>query len=102
MNAEQKMILAVVRPYLLDRIVVALEEIEDLPGMTVWDSAGFSSRLRSDEFAIDPFRPNKTIVVVADPDLAVTIADTIRKQAATGRKGDGIVIVCPVDSAALI
>lgn len=102
MKVEQKLIIAVVRPYLLDRIVVALEGIEDFPGITVLDSVGFSSRLRSDDSSIDPFKPNKTIAVVADRNLAVTIEETIRKYATTGKKGDGIVITCPVNSAVLI
>ena len=39
-----KMIIAVVRPFLIDRIVAALEDTENFPGITVTDAAGFGQR----------------------------------------------------------
>lgn len=102
MTTEKKSIIAIVRSYLLDRIVVALEEIEGFPGLTVWDSMGFSSSNYKNDRLIDPFRPNKTLMIVADEDQVKTIVDTIRREAATGKKGDGIITVHSLTESTLI
>ena len=41
-----KLIFAAVRPSMIDRIVAALEEIQDFPGVTVSDTEGFGRRTR--------------------------------------------------------
>lgn len=98
-----KLIIAVVRPFTLDRLTVALEEIEGFPGMTVVDSEGFGQRLRTSvDDALTPFKPNKRIEIAAADHLVAEIVDAIRAQAHTGRKGDGIVVVQPVESCVMI
>lgn len=102
MSEEKNMILAVVRPYLLDRIVAALEETDGFPGMTVWDSSGFSSPRLDEDRAIDPFRVNKTLMIVADATVSSEIAETVKREASTGKNGDGIVTVFEATSSFLI
>ncbi len=98
-----KLITAVVRPFLIDRLVVALETIENFPGMTIVDSEGFGQRLRkSPNDALNPLKPNKRIEIACNDDLVEQIVGAIRASAHTGKKGDGIIIVVPIEKAVLI
>lgn len=98
-----KLIVAIVRPFTVEKIVNAFENIEGFPGMTVIDSEGFGQRLRSGTYdALDPFKPNKRIEVVADLELVDSIVAAIKQNAHTGKKGDGIIYVVPLDSTTLI
>lgn len=98
-----KLILAVVRPFKLDEIVTALEQIDGFPGMTVIDSEGFGQRLRTSAYdALDPFKPNKRIEIAANDEMADEIVAAIKQNAHTGKKGDGIIAVIPVEAATLI
>ncbi|MBO0246539.1 P-II family nitrogen regulator, partial [Vibrio sp. Vb0592] len=64
-----KLITAVVRPFVIDRLVVALEDIEDFPGLTIVDSEGFGQRLKLSVDAHNPFKPNKRIEIAASDEL---------------------------------
>lgn len=98
-----KLIVAVVRPFKVDEIVTALEEIEGFPGMTVVDSEGFGQRLRNTATdAVVPFKPNKRIEIAVSNEMVENIVATIRQTAHTGKKGDGIVVVVPIESGFLI
>lgn len=98
-----KLIVAVVRPFKLDEIVTALEEIEGFPGMTVVDSEGFGQRLRKTATdAVDPFKPNKRIEIAVNDEMVKDIVAAIRQTAHTGKKGDGIIAVVPIESGFLI
>jgi len=98
-----KLITAVVRPFTLDKIVVALEEIENFPGITVTDAEGFGQRLRTTSYdALNPFKEKKRIEIACNDDLVEQIVAAIRKNAHTGKKGDGIIFILPVDNAVLI
>jgi len=98
-----KLITAVVRPFTLDKIVVALEEIENFPGITVTDAEGFGQRLRTTSYdALNPFKEKKRIEIACNDDLVEQIVAAIRKNAHTGKKGDGIIFILPIDNAVLI
>jgi nitrogen regulatory protein PII len=97
-----KLIVAVVRPLVVDRLVVALEEIENFPGMTLVDSEGFGQRLKTRDDAINPFKPNKRIEIAAPDEMVAPIVAAIREHAHTGKKGDGIIYVLPVKQSVLI
>lgn len=97
-----KLIIAVVRPFTIDKIIAAFENIENFPGMTVVDSEGFGQRLRTSYDALDPLKPNKRIEITCSDDMADEIVAAIREHAHTGKKGDGLVIVLPVEDAGLI
>ena len=98
-----KLITAIVRPFLIDKIVVALEEIENFPGITVSEAEGFGQRLlnRPDDM-LDPFKPKKRIEIAANDEMVDEIVAVLRTNAHTGKKGDGLIFVVPVDSAVLI
>lgn len=98
-----KLITAVVRPFTLDKIVVALEEIDGFPGITVTEAEGFGQRLRTSSYdALNPFKGKKRIEIACNDDVVEEIIAAIRKNAHTGKKGDGIIFILPVDNAVLI
>lgn len=97
-----KLIIAVVRPFVIDRLVVALENLEGFPGITVTDTEGFGQRVRTADDALSPFKPNKRIEIAANNESVETIVAAIKEHAHTGRKGDGFVIVVNVEASTLI
>lgn len=98
-----KLIIAIVRPFTVEKIVTAFEKIEGFPGMTLSDSEGFGQRLLTTTYdALDPFKPNKRIEIGADDEMVDRIVAAIRENAHTGKKGDGIILVIPLDKAVLI
>lgn len=98
-----KMIIAVVRPFLIDRIVAALEDTENFPGITVTDAEGFGQRLRDNYTAqLDPFQPKKEIKIAAPDEMVERLIEIIGKCAHTGKRGDGIIWVLPIEESVLI
>ncbi len=98
-----KLIIAVVRPHTLDKIVVALENIENFPGITVTDVEGFGQRLRTTVYdSLNPFKLKKQIEIAAGDDMVEQIVAAIREHAHTGKKGDGIIFVVPIEQSVLI
>ncbi len=98
-----KLIIAVVRPQMIDRLVVALENIENFPGLTICESEGFGQRLRTTFTSqLNPFKPNKRIEIAANDDMVEQIVTAIREHAHTGKKGDGIIFVLPIEQAVII
>lgn len=98
-----KLIITVVRPQMIDRLVVALENIENFPGLTICESEGFGQRLRTTFTSqLNPFKPNKRIEIAANDDIVEEIVAAIREHAHTGKKGDGIIFVLPIEQAVII
>ncbi len=98
-----KLIVAIVRPFTIEKMVVAFEDIENFPGMTMTDAAGFGRGSRAAPIdVLDPFRRSKKIEIVCEDEMVPAIVDAIRQKAHTGRKGDGFVLVLPVEDSVLI
>ena len=97
-----KLIIAVVRPFILDRLIAAFEEIPNFPGMTVIDSAGLGQRLLTDSDAINPLKPNTRIEIAVSDEMVDTVVAAIKGRAHTGKKGDGIVLVLPLADLVMI
>ena len=98
-----KLIIAIVRPFTIEKLVSEFEAIEGFPGMTVVDSEGFGQRLLKDPVdALDPFKPNKRIEIAAAEEMVEPIVNAIKRGAHTGRKGDGIILIVPVEASVLI
>lgn len=98
-----KLITAIVRPFTLDKIVVALEEIEKFPGITIMDAEGFGQRLRTGAYdALNPFKAKKRIEIACNDEMLEQIVTAIRAQAHTGKKGDGIIFVLPIEQTVII
>ena len=97
-----KLIIAIVRPFTIDRLVVAFEDIEGFPGMTIMDSEGFGRLVTKPNDALNPFKPYKRIEIACNDEMVESIVAAIRANAHTGKKGDGIILVIPIENAYLI
>ncbi|EHR49632.1 nitrogen regulatory protein PII [Saccharomonospora marina XMU15] len=97
-----KLITAIVKPFTLDDIRSALEQLGVL-GMTVSEVQGYGRQkghtevYRGAEYAVD-FVAKLKIEVVTDDANVEKVIDAIVSSAHTGKIGDGKVWVSPVDT----
>ena len=97
-----KLVTAIVKPFVLEDVKGALEEIGVL-GMTVSEVQGYGRQkghtevYRGAEYSVD-FVPKVRVEVVADDTLADKVVDAIAETARTGKIGDGKVWVTPVET----
>ena len=97
-----KLITAIVKPFVLEDVKGALEQIGVL-GMTVSEVQGYGRQkghtevYRGAEYSVD-FVPKVRVEVVADDALADKVVDAVVEAARTGKIGDGKVWVTTVDS----
>lgn len=95
-----KKIEAVIKPFKLDEVKRALNEV-GVQGMTVSEVKGFGRTkgkkevYRGSAYIVDLLPKIKLEIVVAD-DLADTVVDVLEKSARTGEIGDGKVFVTPL------
>ncbi|MEJ2688878.1 MAG: P-II family nitrogen regulator [Deltaproteobacteria bacterium] len=96
-----KKIEAIVKPFKLEEIKEALNEI-GIHGMTISDVKGYGRQkghkeiYRGAEYVID-FNPKLKIEIVAEADKVDQIVETICKAAHTGNIGDGKIFVLPIE-----
>lgn len=102
-----KMIAAVIQPFMLTKVTRALEEIEDFPGMTMFDVQGFG-REKAHPEAAEPHRHIEDVVdyvkktrieIAASDEMAEQIVAVLRDVAHTGNRGDGKIFVWPLETA---
>ncbi|MCX3061083.1 P-II family nitrogen regulator [Streptomyces beihaiensis] len=97
-----KLITAVVKPYRLDEVKTALQEL-GVHGLTVTEASGYGRQrghtevYRGAEYQVD-LVPKVRIEVVVGDDDAEAAMDAIVRAARTGKIGDGKVWAVPVDS----
>ncbi len=97
-NMNRKLIIAIVQPFLLDKIVAGLEEINGFPGITITEAKGFGKKRSSSlADALDPFQAKKRIEIAAFDELVESIVETITRNAHTGKIGDGMIFVLPIE-----
>ncbi|PZO54902.1 MAG: P-II family nitrogen regulator [Alphaproteobacteria bacterium] len=95
-----KKIEAIIKPFKLDDVKEALQEI-GLQGMTVVEAKGFGRQkghtelYRGAEYVVDFLPKLKVEVVVAD-DQVDAVIEAIQKAAKTGKIGDGKIFVLDV------
>ena len=98
-----KKIEAIVKPFKLDDVKDALDEI-GVRGMTVSEVKGFGRGggkapiYPGAEYVID-FVPKLKLEIIVPDDLVHSVIDTIMDSARTGHVGDGKIFVLPVDEA---
>ncbi|MEE2524847.1 P-II family nitrogen regulator [Hyphobacterium sp. HN65] len=98
-----KKIEAVIKPFKLDDVRDALQEI-GVQGMTITEAKGFgrqkghSELYRGAEYVID-FLPKVKLEIVAPEARVEAIVEAIQNAARTGRIGDGKIFVSPIDQA---
>jgi len=97
-----KLVTAIVKPFVLEDVKGALEQIGVL-GMTVSEVQGYGRQkghtevYRGAEYSVD-FVPKVRVEVVADDVLADKVVDAVVEAARTGKIGDGKVWVTPVEN----
>jgi nitrogen regulatory protein P-II 1 len=98
-----KKIEAVIKPFKLDEVKEALQEI-GLQGITVLEAKGFGRQkghtelYRGAEYVVD-FLPKVKIEVVLPDEVLDKAVEAILKAAKTGRIGDGKIFISAVDDA---
>ena len=96
-----KRVEAIIRPYKLDEIKVALTEV-GVVGITVSEVRGFgrqkgkTERYRGTEYTVE-FLPKVKIETVVETEKVEKVIQTICAVAKTGEIGDGKIFVTPVD-----
>jgi nitrogen regulatory protein P-II 1 len=96
-----KKIEAVIKPFKLDEVKDALQEI-GVKGLTVTEAKGFGRQkghtelYRGAEYVVD-FLPKVKIEVVIEDALVERAVEAIQRAAQTGRIGDGKIFVSTVD-----
>jgi nitrogen regulatory protein P-II 1 len=96
-----KKIEAIIKPFKLDEVKEALQEV-GLLGITVTEAKGFGRQkghtelYRGAEYVVD-FLPKVKIEVVLPDDLVEKAIEAIQNAARTGRIGDGKIFVTAVE-----
>jgi nitrogen regulatory protein P-II 1 len=97
-----KLVTAIVKPFVLEDVKGALEQIGVL-GMTVSEVQGYGRQkghtevYRGAEYSVD-FVPKVRVEVLADDNLSDKVVDAVVEAARTGKIGDGKVWVSTVES----
>ena len=97
-----KEIKAIIQPFVAEKVISALREMADLPGVTVSEVKGFGhgrafGRPDSpDELEIFGVKKIKLEIVVPD-DLVEKVVQEIARHAHTGNPGDGKIFISTVD-----
>jgi len=92
---------AIIQPFLAEKVLDALHQIQEMPGITVSEVRGYGkwhdATTSGDEKRIEIFGDKKIKLeaVVPDPLVDQVIA-TIAREAHTGNPGDGKIFVLPV------
>lgn len=96
-----KKIEAVIKPFKLDDVKEALNEI-GVQGMTISEVKGYGRQkghkeiYRGAEYVVD-FIPKIKIEIIAEAEWVDKIVQAIKTSAHTGKLGDGKIFVYPVD-----
>jgi len=96
-----KKIEAIIKPFKLDDVKDALQEI-GVQGITIVEAKGFGRQrghtelYRGAEYVVD-FLPKIMLTVVVSDDIVQKVIDTIIEISRTGRIGDGKIFVSPVE-----
>jgi len=96
-----KKIEAVIKPFKLDEVKEALQEV-GIQGITVVEAKGFGRQkghtelYRGAEYVVD-FLPKVKVEVIVGDDMADAVIEAIRKAAQTGRIGDGKIFVSSIE-----
>ncbi len=98
-----KKIEAVIKPFKLDEVKDALQEI-GIKGLTVTEAKGFGRQkghtelYRGAEYVVD-FLPKVKIEIVLEEAVVERAIEAIQRAAQTGRIGDGKIFVSTIDEA---
>jgi len=98
-----KKIEAIIKPFKLDDVKNALNQL-GVTGMTISEVKGFGRQrghreiYRGAEYQVD-FVPKIKMEIIVSEEMVENVKDTILREAATGKIGDGKIFVAPVEKA---
>jgi len=98
-----KKIEAIIKPFKLDDVKEALNEI-GIQGMTIVEVKGYGRQkghkeiYRGAEYVVD-FIPKIKIEIVVSADIVDKVVSTIEQSANTGKIGDGKIFIIPIEGA---
>lgn len=97
-----KMVLAFVQPFKLGDVTAGLERIPHFPGMTVGAVRGFGrehteTQPQSTAEKLEDFTDKVQIETIVHDEQVEEVIDAISRAAHTGRYGDGMIFVLPVE-----
>ena len=98
-----KKIQAIIKPFKLDEVRDALQEI-DVAGVTVTEAKGFGRQkghtelYRGAEYSVD-FLPKIVLDIVVQDEKLEEACEAIKKAAHTGKIGDGKIFISSIDEA---
>jgi nitrogen regulatory protein P-II 2 len=101
-----KLIIAIIKPFKLDEVRVALSDI-GIQGLTVTEVKGFGRQkghtelYRGAEYAVD-FLPKLRVEAAVSNDMVEQVIEAIEQSAKTGKIGDGKIFVAPLELAVRI
>lgn len=101
-----KLIEAIIKPFKLDEVKDALNEI-GVEGITVSEVKGFGRQkghtelYRGAEYVVD-FIPKIKMEIVVNDDMVSKVVEAIQNTAKTGRIGDGKIFILPLEEAVRI
>lgn len=101
-----KLIMAIIKPFKLDAVRVALTEL-GVEGMTVSEVKGFGRQkgqtevYRGAEYNVE-FVPKVKLEIVSEDDRAERVVEAIQSSAMTEKIGDGKIFVVDVEQAVRI
>jgi nitrogen regulatory protein P-II 1 len=88
-----KEIKAIIKPFMLERVVEALREVEGLNAVTISPAHGLSVKRGT----FDQIVHTKLEIIVPD-EIVTRVVEAIQKAAHTGNPGDGRIFVIPVEA----
>ena len=100
---NMKKIQAIIKPFKLDEVRDALQEI-DIAGVTVTEAKGFGRQkghtelYRGAEYSVD-FLPKILLDIIVEDGKLQEACDAIKKAAYTGKIGDGKIFITSIDEA---
>ena len=95
-----KLIIAYVQPFMLDKVIDKLHLNAGVSGATVTDARGFGRGRRSSvEEQVCGGSARARIEVAANDDNVEQIVQNIKAAAHTGNRGDGKILVLPLERA---
>jgi nitrogen regulatory protein P-II 1 len=100
---KMKKIEAIIKPFKLDDVKEALNEI-GIKGMTITEVKGYGRQkghkeiYRGAEYVVD-FIPKTKIEIIVSADQVEQVVETIQKSAKTGKLGDGKIFITPIENA---
>lgn len=97
-----KLVLAVIQPFKLGDVTRSLEQVPDFSGMTVGSVRGFGREhaelpRESATQQLDDFTDKVQVETIVHGDQVDAVVGAIAGAAHTGRYGDGMIIVLPVE-----